>query len=115
MPWKESSPVTERMKFVSRLTDGEKMTDLCREFGISRKTGYKIWDRYRRVGLDGLKDQSRRPWSHPRKTPKEVVLIGIPPQNLDMHVGLSSTIEALMLQALEAGEQVINTWLGAPD
>jgi transposase InsO family protein len=75
MPWKESSSVTERMKFVSRLIDGERMTDLCREFGISRKTGHKIWNRYRRVGLEGLRDQSRRPWSHPSKTPREVVLV----------------------------------------
>ena len=36
----------ERLLFVARLLDGEAMTDLCREFGSSRKTGYKIFDRY---------------------------------------------------------------------
>lgn len=46
MPWKESSVVDERLRFVSRLLDGEAMTDVCREFGISRKTGYKIYRRY---------------------------------------------------------------------
>ena len=50
MPWKESCLVDERMRFVVRLSDGERMADLCREFGISRKTGYKIWDRYQKVG-----------------------------------------------------------------
>ncbi len=39
MPWKEVSVVEERLKFVVRLIDGEPMSDLCREFGVSRKTG----------------------------------------------------------------------------
>jgi hypothetical protein len=41
MPWKESSVMDEGMRFVIRLQDGETMASLCREFGISRKTGYK--------------------------------------------------------------------------
>jgi hypothetical protein len=45
MPWKESSVMDERMRFVIRLQDGESMAALCREFGISRKTGYKILER----------------------------------------------------------------------
>jgi transposase-like protein len=40
MPWKESSVMEERLRFVARLLDGEAMTDVCREFGISHKTGY---------------------------------------------------------------------------
>ena len=40
MPWKECSVMDERLRFVARLLDGEAMTDVCREFGISRKTGY---------------------------------------------------------------------------
>jgi transposase len=47
MPWKESSVMEERLCFVARLLDGEPMTDVCRDFGISCKTGYKIFDRYR--------------------------------------------------------------------
>lgn len=50
MPWKRNSVMDERMKFVVRLLDGEKMSDLCREYGISRKTGYKFWDRYHMDG-----------------------------------------------------------------
>ena len=45
MPWTASSVMEERLRFVARLLDGESMTDVCREFGISRKTGYKIFDR----------------------------------------------------------------------
>src|SRR4051812_50098427 len=57
MPWKESSVMDERMRFVIRLKDGESMASLCREFGISRKTGYKIFERYEECGLEGLTDQ----------------------------------------------------------
>ncbi len=72
MPWKESAVVDERMKFVVRLLEGEKMAPLCREFGISRKTGYKIWDRYERVGLKGLTDRSRRPIRYAHQLPLQV-------------------------------------------
>jgi putative transposase len=44
--------------------DGEKMAALCRRFGVSRKTGYKILHRYNRFGLEGLTDRSRRPYRH---------------------------------------------------
>ena len=56
MPWKERSIVEERMRFVLRLKDGESMASLCREFGISRVTGYKIYERYKECGLEGLTD-----------------------------------------------------------
>jgi len=72
MPWKECNIMNERMKFVVRLEDGERMTDLCREFGISRKTGYKIWNRYNDVGLDGLFDESKRPVTSPHKTSESI-------------------------------------------
>ena len=39
MPWKEWNKVEERLRFVARRLDGEKMAGLCRDFGISRKTG----------------------------------------------------------------------------
>ena len=40
MPWKEYHVMDERLRFVARLLEGEKMAPLCTEFGISRKTGY---------------------------------------------------------------------------
>ena len=55
MPWKECKPMDERLRFVARLLDGEKMAPLCREFGISRKTGYKLFNRYKDQGLPGSK------------------------------------------------------------
>src|SRR5215467_8987831 len=59
MPWKESSVIDERLRFVARLLDGEPMTQVCRDFGISRKTGYKIFGRYKERGLEALCDRSR--------------------------------------------------------
>ena len=58
MPWKESSVMEERLRFVARLLDGEGMSEVCRQFGISRKTGYKIYNRYKEHGLEALCDRS---------------------------------------------------------
>lgn len=62
----------ERLKFIARLLDGERMSDLCREFGIARKTGYKIWNRYRDVGLKALSDRSRRPYRYANQIPIQI-------------------------------------------
>lgn len=72
MPWKECKPMDERIKFIARLLDGEKMSALCREFGISRVTGYKIFNRYKDMGLEGLEDRSRRPYRHANSLPYQV-------------------------------------------
>ena len=72
MPWKESSVMEERLRFVARLVEGEGMTDVCREFGISRKTGYKIYNRYKAEGLEALSDRSRRPVRYANQLPAPV-------------------------------------------
>ena len=72
MPWKECQVVDERLRFIARLLDGEKMAGLCREFGISRKTGYKIYARYKDCGLDGLTDRSRRPYRQANQLPLQI-------------------------------------------
>jgi putative transposase len=59
----------ERLRFVARRLEGETMTALCAEFGISRKTGYKIYDRYKDYGVHGLTDRSRRPYRHANQLP----------------------------------------------
>ena len=72
MPWKERSVVEERMRFVLRLKDGESMASLCREFGISRVTGYKVYDRYKECGLEGLTDRARTPYRYANKLPAQL-------------------------------------------
>ena len=72
MPWKECSVMEERMRFVLRRLDGEAMSDLCREFGISRKTGYKSFDRYQHHGLEAVSDRSRRPVRYANQLPEPI-------------------------------------------
>ena len=62
----------ERMRFVSRLQEGEKMAVLCREFDISRNTGYKLFNRYKNCGIEGLTDRSRRPYRHANRLPFQI-------------------------------------------
>ncbi len=72
MPWQECNRMDERLRFVARLLEGEKMAAVCREFGISRKTGYKIFNRYQDEGLQGLVDRPRSPYRHPNRLPFQV-------------------------------------------
>lgn len=72
MPWNTRKPMDLRTEFMDRLGRGERMTDLCREYGISRKTGYKIKERFEREGAAGLADKSRAPKVIPHKTPPEL-------------------------------------------
>ena len=90
MPWKECKPMDERLRFVARLLDGEQMSALCKEFGISRPTGYKIYNRYKELGPKGLEDRSRRPYRHANKLPfqserfsrsSESIRPGVPPRS----------------------------------
>jgi putative transposase len=62
----------ERLRFVARLLEGEKMAPLCAEFGISRKTGYKIFDRYRDCGVQAFTDRSRRPYRQANRLPPQL-------------------------------------------
>ena len=62
----------ERLRFVARLLEGEKMAPLCAEFGISRKTGYKIYDRYKDCGVQAFTDRSRRPYRQANRLPAPI-------------------------------------------
>jgi transposase-like protein len=72
MPWKECNQMDERLRLVAKLLDGEKMAAVCREFGISRKTGYKIFNRYKDIGIEGLQDRSRTPYRYANRLPFQV-------------------------------------------
>ena len=72
MPWKECSVMDERLRFVARLLEGEPMTDVCRAFGISRKTGYKLFARYKEDGPVALADRSRRPVRYANQLPEQI-------------------------------------------
>jgi len=61
-----------RLQFVARRLAGVAMAELCMEFGISRKTGYKIFDRYQKCVVQGLTDRSRRPYRYAHQLPFQV-------------------------------------------
>ena len=60
----------EKLRFVARLLEGEKMAVLCREYDVSRKTGYKLFARYKDQGYEGLTDRSRRPYRVGNRLPE---------------------------------------------
>lgn len=73
MPWKETHPMCERATFILRHEQSdETMAELCRQFGISRKTGYKWLERYAQEGEAGLHEHSRAPHRHPNRTVPEI-------------------------------------------
>src|ERR1700675_4167204 len=74
MPWNETEPMNERVKFIARyLQNEEPLAVLCEDAGISRKTGYKWVERYEGSGVVALVDRSRAPLSHPHAVPEAVV------------------------------------------
>lgn len=73
MPWKAQTPMSQRQDFVQQASmGGVNVSQLCREFGISRKTAYKWLRRYQASGLPGLENQSRRPHHSPKQTPDQI-------------------------------------------
>lgn len=74
MPWKKEATVLKlRKEFVTLATRKQaNMSQLCRRFGISRKTGYKWLRRWEESGEDGLKDRSRKPKTSPDQTPEHI-------------------------------------------
>jgi transposase InsO family protein len=96
MPWKASSVMEERLRFVARVLDGEAMTDVCREFGISRKTGYKIFDRYKEHGLEALTDRSRRPVRYANQLPQQLESLIVNSKRNKPHWGARKIRELLV-------------------
>jgi len=74
LPWKETNPESEQIRFIERWEGGGEVSfvDLCRQFGVSRKTGYKRVDRFQSYGWEGLGDRSRAPRHHPNRTSRAV-------------------------------------------
>src|SRR3546814_20984926 len=87
MPWKESSVEEERLRFVARLLNGESMTEVCRSFGISRKTGYKIFNRYKEIGPVALSDRSRRPVRYANQLPEQIARLIVEAKQGNPHWG----------------------------
>jgi len=100
MPWKECSVMDERLRFVAKLLDGESMTDVCREFGISRKTGYKIFSRYKEHSFEALNDRCRRPVRYANQLPHQVEELIVTLKREKPHWG-ARKIRELLLRRLD--------------
>lgn len=73
MTWKQTSTMTEKLKFLADYNEKlYSFTELCNKYGISRKTGYKLVNRYEAEGIDGLRERSRAHKSHPYTTSNEI-------------------------------------------
>jgi transposase InsO family protein len=76
------------------------MSEVCRDFGISRKTGYKIFNRYRDQGLDALADRSRRPVRYANQLPDQVERLIVDLKRDKPHWG-ARKIRELLLRKLD--------------
>jgi transposase len=72
MPWHEVTVMSQRSEFIGLVKIAGRMSEICRRFGISRKTGYKWLSRFLDAGEEGLSDRPRRPHHCPGKTAKEI-------------------------------------------
>jgi transposase InsO family protein len=86
----------ERLRFVARLLEGEGMSQVCREFGISRKTGYKIFNRYQDEGLEALCDRSRRPVRYANQLPDQIERLIVETKREKPHWGARKIRELLV-------------------
>jgi transposase len=69
MPWKGVTTMDQRVRFISEYLDGYfSIAELCRQFNVSRKTGYKWLSRYEDYGWRGVEERSSKPHSCPHKT-----------------------------------------------
>lgn len=74
MPWKEVNVMDQKIEFVLKsFKKDTNFTQLCLEYGISTKTGYKWKERFFQEGVEGLKDKSTKPLSSPNQLPEEVI------------------------------------------
>ena len=73
MSWMQTSAVEQRHQFIEEYQSEEWcMAEVCRRFGVSRKTGYKWLERYEGGGVEALEDRSRAPHHHPNQVLEEV-------------------------------------------
>jgi transposase len=86
----------ERLRFVARLLDGDPMAEVCRAFGIARKTGYKIFDRYKEHGLEALSDRSRRPVRYANQLPAAIESLIVTAKRDKPHWGARKIREILV-------------------
>jgi putative transposase len=100
MPWRETDAVNERLQFIAAYQRGVfTMTDLCEQFGVARKTGYKLLRRYATRGSGGLDNDSRRPAHSPTATSQAMVRVIVGCRQRHPHWGPKKLVRYLQRQA----------------
>src|SRR6202049_1728719 len=92
-------------RFGAWLLDGEAMSEVCRAFGISRKTGYKIFERYKEHGLEALTDRSRRPVRYANPLPRQIESLIVAAKRDKPHWG-ARKIRELLVRRLDGDIRV---------
>jgi transposase InsO family protein len=95
----------ERLRFVAKLLDGETMSEVCRDFGISRKTGYKVFNRYKEQGLEALNDRCRRPVRYANQLPPQIESLIVTCKREKPHWG-ARKIRELLVRRLDHNVRV---------
>ena len=74
MPWKETTAMEQKIEFICEWRTGKyTITELCKNFEISRPTAYKLIHRFEKQGYEGLRYHSRTPRNHPNETKENVI------------------------------------------
>jgi putative transposase len=87
MPWKETRKMNQRREFVIKALESSNFRELCREYGISAKTGYKWKERFMVHGLEGMAEESRRPQGHAKELSEQIVCEIVRLKNAHSHWG----------------------------
>ena len=99
MPWKETQKMNQKIEFVMKALNCDNFRELCRDYGISAKTGYKWRERFVEQGLAGMEEQSRRPRSHAKELPEAGGVRDRAPQAGARPLGAAQDPSALRAQA----------------
>jgi transposase InsO family protein len=107
MPWKESDVLKERMQFVTEWESEDwSLAELCREYGVTRSTGYKWLNRYEGSGPEGLQDQSRAPHAHPNETSEAMEQAILEVREKHRHWG-ARKIRSILQRRAGEGQQAV--------
>jgi len=99
MPWKNESPMEQKRRFINLAQSGHfTVTELCQEFGITRKTGHKWLGRYAACGMEGLEERSRAPRSVACRTCEEVERLIVSEKRLHLSWGPKKIQRVLMVK-----------------
>jgi hypothetical protein len=98
MPWKEINVMSQKLEFVLKTFKMEKsFTELCTEYGISTKTGYKWKERFFEEGIEGLKERTRKPHHSPTHLPEEVICEIIRIKKTKLHWGPKKYVKSMLI------------------